>query len=246
MPARRSTRPRPAPAARAAAAVAILALAAPALAESPRWGAFDLQVGSYRPDIDSEFQGAATPYADIFGAGRPLLWGARFSRSLYWGWGTLDVGVGIGWWSKTGKGLFQGGGTSGDSTALRVLPLQLSLTYRLDAFAGTVPLVPYGRLALERWQWWVTNGGGGTASVVGGPEGSGATNGWSAAAGLAFLLDFLDPGMAREMDRDVGVNHTYLFVEAARARVDDFGSKKSWKLSNDRSLSWSGGILFVF
>ncbi|HEY7723909.1 MAG TPA: MXAN_2562 family outer membrane beta-barrel protein, partial [Anaeromyxobacteraceae bacterium] len=107
-------------------------------------------------------------------------------------------------------------------------------------------LVPYGRLALERWQWWVTNGGGGTASVGGGPEGSGATTGWAAAGGVAFLLDFLDPGMAREMDRDVGVNHTYLFAEVGRARVDDFGSKKSWQLSNDRKLSWSGGILFVF
>ena len=232
--------------ARLAVAAALLALSAPALAESPRWGAFEAQVWSYRPNIDSEFAGAATPYADIYGPGRSILFSARLSHSLFVGWGTLDLGAGVGWWSKSGKGLLQGGGPSGDTTALRVLPLQLSLTYRLDSFADVVPLVPYGRLALERWQWWVTNGGGGTASVVGGPEGSGATNGWSVAGGLAFLLDFLDPGMAREMDRDAGVNHTYLFVEAARARVDDFGSKKSWSLSNDRSLSWSGGILFVF
>ncbi|HEY7724465.1 MAG TPA: MXAN_2562 family outer membrane beta-barrel protein, partial [Anaeromyxobacteraceae bacterium] len=189
-------------AAKAAAAVAILALAAPALAESPRWGAFDLQASGYRPDIDSEFQGAASPYADIFGGGRPLLWSARVSRSLFSSWGSLDLGVGVGWWSKSGKGLLQSGGPSGDSTALRVLPVQLSLTYRLDAFADAFPFVPYGRLALERWHWWVTNGGGGTASEVGGPEGSGATNGWSVAGGLAFLLDFLDPHMAREMYRD--------------------------------------------
>ncbi len=216
-------------------------------AESPRWGSFELQFGTYRPDVDSEFKGSATPFQDVFGSSRGWLVKGAVSRSLFTGFGTLDAGLGLGFTQKTGRGLLASGAPSGDKTSLRIVPLSLGLTYRFDPFAAVVPLVPYGRVALERWHWWVTNGGGGTATLVGGgPSGEGATNGWSAAAGVALLLDFLDPALAREMDRDTGINHTYLFLEAARYRVDDFGSKKSWNLSDDRNPTWSGGILFVF
>jgi hypothetical protein len=235
---------------RAIVATALLLAAAPALAESPRVGSFQLQMGGYRPNIDAEFGGAATPYRDIFGTGRNFMYRAQVAGSLYAGLGTLDLGFGIGWFQKTGKGIFgqgpQQGQPSGDDSALRILPLSLSLTYRFDAFVDKVPFAPYARVSLERWQWWVTNGSGGTAQVVGGPSGQGATNGWGAALGLCFLLDFLDPTLAREMDRDVGVNHTYLFLEATRTKVDDFGSKKSWDLSDEKTIGWSGGILFAF
>jgi len=136
---------------------------------------------------------------------------------------------------------------SGDNTSLRILPLTLALTYRLDLFASRFPLVPYARVALERYQWWVTSGGGSTSPGLPGLDsGTGATNGWSGALGLAFLLDFLDPTLAREMDRDIGINNTYLYVQAGKATVDDFGSRKSWDLSPDKSVTWSGGLLFVF
>ena len=237
---------------RALAAAALLC-AGPALAETPRWGSFQFQMGTYRPNIDAEFGGASRPYADIFGSGRHFAYKAQVASTLLSQMGSLELGAGLGWFQVTGKGLIDGctpGPTtncaSGDDTSLRILPISLSLTYRFDRFVGTVPLAPYLRASLERWQWWVTNGGGGTARVIGGPAGRGATNGWSAALGLCFLLDFVDPTLAREMDRDTGINHTYLFVEAARTQVDDFGSKKSWDLSDEKSLAWSGGILFVF
>jgi hypothetical protein len=232
---------------RGLAIAALLLAAAPALAESPRVGSFQLQMGGYRPNIDAEFGGAATPYRDIFGTGRSWMYKAQVASTVFARYGTLDVGAGIGWFQRTGKGFIQGTTTpSGDDTSLRILPISLSLTYRFDAFVDRIPFAPYARASLERWQWWVTNGGGGTAQVIGGPSGQGATNGWSAALGLCFLLDFLDPGMAREMDRDVGVNHTYLFLEASRTKVNDFGSKKSWDLSDEKGVGWSGGILFVF
>lgn len=232
---------------RGLAIAALLALAAPALAESPRVGSFQLQMGGYRPNIDAEFNGAATPYRDVFGTGRNFMYRAQVAGTLFAAFGTLDLGAGIGWFQKTGKGFFTGTTTrSGDDTSLRILPLSLSLTYRFDPFVDRIPFAPYGRLSLERWQWWVTNGGGGTAQVIGGPSGDGATNGWSAALGICFLLDFLDPTLAREMDRDVGVNHTYLFLEGSRTKVNDFGSKKSWDLSDDKNVDWAAGILFVF
>jgi len=231
-------------------ALLALLLAAPAAAQSPRGGSFQVQMTGYRPNIDAEFNGASAPYQTIFGSGRGLMFQLHAARSLFTQYGSLDLGVGIGWSSKSGLGLDSvTGQPTGDKTSLRILPLTLSLTYRMDWFVenGGFPLVPYARASLERWQWWVTNGSGGTArTTVDGKSGSGATNGWSGALGLAFLLDFIDPGMAREMDRDTGINHTYLFVEAVKTQVDDFGSKKSWDLSNDRSVTWSGGLLFVF
>jgi len=225
----------------------LAALAGPARAESPRLGSFQLQLGYYRPNIDAEFGGAAAPYRDVFGTGSGLQFRLALARSLFIGYGTLDLGLGAGWWSKSAKAFVQNTNRrSGDDTAFRILPLSLSLTYRFDRFADIVPIVPYGRASLERWQWWVTKGGGGTATSDAGASGSGATNGWSAAGGLALLLDYLDPTLAREMDRDIGINDTYLFLEVGRTVVKDFGSGKSWDLSPDRKLTWSGGILFVF
>lgn len=233
------------------AAFLLLSLAPrPTLAESPRGGSFWLDIGNYRPNIDAEFQGAATPYKDIFGTGRGLVFRVGVAKSLFTQYGALELGGGIGWFSKGGKGFIQGTTTpSGDSTQLRILPLSLNLTYRFDLLADRIgfPFVPYARASLERWQWWVTNGSGSTASQLGGGRsGSGATNGWSGTLGVAFLLDYLDPGLAREMDRDTGINHTLVYVQATRTKVDDFGSKKSWDLSDEKRIAWSGGLMFVF
>lgn len=247
-------------------AAALLGAAAPAAAaESPRWGSFQLQFGQYRPDIDGEFAGKGscitsagtatdcTPFADVFGTNRTWLFQAQAAKSLFVEkWGTLDLGVGAGYWSKSGKGLLAipgsvgTGAPSGDSTALKVIPMSLSLTYRFDPYVDRFPLVPYARVSLLHYQWWVTNGSGGTASDASGKSGSGGTNGWGLGLGVAFLLDFLDPGLAREMDRDTGINHTYLFVEFDTARVKDFGSSKSWDLSQSSRPSVAMGLLFVF
>ena len=41
------------------------------------------------------------------------------------------------------------------------------------------------------------------------------------------------------------MNHTYLFFEAKKSWIDDFGSSESWDLS-DKDVAYSGGLLFVF
>ncbi len=124
---------------------AALALAAsPALAESPRFGAFELRLSGYRPNIDAEFGGRAHPYGDIFGDGRGLMAQAAFFRSLYIGYGTVDVGVGAGYWEKYGHGLLQSGATAAETTALKIIPLSAILSYRFDWMADNlgIPLAP--------------------------------------------------------------------------------------------------------
>lgn len=224
-------------------AALLAALASSARAESPRLGSFDLLVGQYRPDIDSEFPQRPPeerPWQKAFGTRRPLLFRAGASKALFQAFGSLEVGLQVGFLQKSGFGQLAAGGASGDPTKFRAIPASATLTYRFDwpADRFRIPLAPYGRVALERYHWWITDGAGHTSQ-------SGATNGWSAAGGLALLLDFFDPTLARELDADSGVNHTYLFVEARKTFVDDFGSSSSWDLSDDR-LSWSGGLLLVF
>ena len=101
-----------------------------------------------------------------------------------------------------------------------------------------VPFSFYGRAAFERYNWWVTDGRDEWAE-------NGATNGWSVTAGAALLLDAIDPGRARELDNETGVNHTYLFFDVTHAQVDDFGSSKSWDLST-KGVSLQGGLMLVF
>jgi hypothetical protein len=45
---------------------------------------------------------------------------------------------------------------------------------------------------------------------------------------------------------ETGINHTYVFAEARKTKVDDFGSSKSWDLSDDGKFAYALGILFVF
>jgi hypothetical protein len=234
--------------------VATLALAAAlpasALEPSPRWGAFELSLSSYRPNIDAEFGGSG-PFQAAFGGKHNVMFRAELAKALFTGNGELDLGFGVGYWEKYGHGFNPpelGGGPSSDPTAMKVVPTRLSLTYRFDQLAEQfrwLPLAPYVRFSLERYNWWVNNGSGDT-SKSGSRSGYGATNGYSICGGLAFLLDSIDPGLAREADRDTGINHTYLFVDFTKSYIKDFGSSTSWDLSDDRKVNVSAGILFVF
>jgi hypothetical protein len=229
----------------AVALLALLALAPPARAESPRWGSFTLRGQTYRPDVDAEFGGAETPYEDVFGSGRGWAFRGDFARTIWdsKGYGALELALGTGYFADFGKGILQGSDPpepTQDDTALRIIPLTISVGYRFDWLSRRhdVPLMLYGRASFERYHWWVTDGAGDTAE-------KGATNGFSFTGGVGLLLDFLDPGLAREADRDTGVNDTWLVFDVTKSFVDDFGSGNSWDLS-DESFSLGFGLMFVF
>jgi hypothetical protein len=228
------------------ACLAALLIPALARAESSRLGSFELGAGPYRPDIDSDLVGAQ-PYRDVFGTGRGWMFRVGVSRALITHPGALELGLRTGFFRDSGHALqvdpvtgLPTGERSADTTTFNVVPTSLTLTYRFDLLADRygIPLAPYGRVALERYNWWVTGGTGSTSKT-------GATNGYSFTGGIAFLLDFVDPGLARELDADTGINHSYLFFDVTKSKVDDFGSKKSWDLS-DEKLSLGFGMMFVF
>ncbi len=240
---------------RALVAASLVVAAAPAAAQvspdgrglgpSPRWGSFDIGVMRYKPNIDA---GLAAPgpwqrtfqnkYGWTFEA---ALWKSIFTGSRI---GTFEVGFRTGYFTKSGHAEIQDASgnwvPSSATTDFNIVPTSAGVQYRLDQLVERyrIPLAAYGRFMFERYNWWTTDPTGGWSM-------KGATNGWSATVGVAFLLDIIDPTLAREFDRDSGVNHTYLFFEATDAKIDDFGSSKSWDLS-PTGVALSGGLTLVF
>lgn len=231
------------------ALLAIAASAAPAsAAESRRRGSIELRVNRYRPDVDSEFNGAAKPYEDAFGSGKRGMFRLEVTRSLLKTYGTFDVGVGVGYFEDQGWGrLPADNSVTADRTTFRIIPTSISATYRLDVLPNgfAMPIMPYVRASLERYNWWTSGGAGGT-SENGGFKGRGATHGYSFSAGVALLLDLFDRSLARDMDNNTGINHTYLFFDVTKSRIDDFGSSKSLDLSNTGTFALGGGLMFIY
>ncbi len=238
-----------------AVAAALLAAAVPAAAQvspgpglnlgpSPRWGSFDIGVMRYKPNIDAGL--GDTPWQNTFGKSYGWMLELGLWKSIVTGRrsGTLEVGFRSGYFSATGHAqILDPSGNLVPSTAhttFNIVPTSAGVQYRADQLVEQfrIPLAFYGRVMFERYTWWSTG-------PTGGWSVKGATNGWSAAVGAMFLLDIVDPSLAREFDRDSGVNHTYLFFEAGDAKIDDFGSKKSWDLS-PKGVALSGGLTLVF
>jgi hypothetical protein len=241
----------------AALALAVVTTAARAAdAPSDRWGSFEIGAGTYIPNIDA---GVASPgpfggpYEEIFGKSQRWMFRLGAGKTIWHGIGDLEVGLRTGVFRATGNAIQEGTGTSptnppiytGNTTSITIIPTSLTLTYYFDWIAERYRFLPfmfYGRAALERYNWWVN---GPVSTGREGTVGRGATNGWSVTGGVALLLDVLDPGMARDLDRDTGINHTYLFFDVTKQKVDDFGSSKSWDLSRI-GPAYAFGLMFAF
>jgi hypothetical protein len=181
---------------------------------TPQWWAVELKFGPYRPDIDSEFDGA-TPYGDTFGSGVELMSQLTLDIQFLKRHGTLGVGGAIGYFQAEGSALTEDGSPSGDKK---------------------FPLVPYIRFGVVCALWWVEGGGGDTASFGPDRKARGATWGYQLNIGIAFLLDVLEPKAAKRMDMELGINHSYIFVEFVHSGIDDFGHENSWQLGMAASL----------
>ncbi len=125
-----------------------------------------------------------------------------------------------------------------------VIPIRLDISYRLDYFALNygVPLVPYIRGGINYSLFFVTNGDGDISSTTDGNYAFSGNIGFHFALGLQLQLDFIDPVAARTFDVEVGVNHTYLFVEWSFSWVGQF-TENAYDLSNSMVR---GGLMVQF
>jgi hypothetical protein len=210
--------------------------------ESPSWS-IDLQVGSYMPRIDSQFESsdnsAAPPYETAFGTSESLLLKIGAERHVFSVFGSLSIGVTAGYWSIEGNAVPADGAedsSAADTTEFLIYPLQLQATYRLDTWANLIPIVPVIRGGLSYYLWRILDGSGEVTQFAGGNEASGATKGWHTSVGVHLLLDFLDEEMAADFERDAGVKNSYLTVEYQYSQVDDFGAADSFRLGDETIL----------
>ncbi|MFO0581685.1 MAG: fibronectin type III domain-containing protein [Anaeromyxobacter sp.] len=230
------------------AALLLVAPAAPTLADEPAAEAaparadVSLRLQWFRPDVDAEFGGAASPYALSIGEGRGPMVRLELARAIDVGPLALELGGGAGFHRATGRGLYLDDtgawARSGDATALTLAPLSVFAGGRLTALRRLgVPLEPYARVSVERWQWWTS----GTAQRTV----AGATHGYGLLVGLALRLDDVDPASARELAREAGIRGTAITVDLSRSVIDDFGSRRSWSLG-DPGWSLAGGLRLAF
>ena len=244
---------------RAAAASLIvlgLALALPAHAapsdRPPRRLLVELKIDRYDPKVDSEASlGGRTPYADIFGERRPLRYQLEADWEVAHPFGALLLGATVGYWQNIGKGLIDDGlatqRPSQDTALLDVIPFGLVATYRFDWLADHYrffPLIPYAQAGLSRALWASFAGTGNVSHArLDGRRGSGWTNGYTTALGVALNLDAIDPSVAREAYQDTFIQRTAVFAEYGWTRLDDFHRKGALILT-DRA--WRFGLSLEF
>jgi hypothetical protein len=195
--------------------------------QSPRSGSVEFRLGGYRPQLDSEanLEEGSTPFSDIFGGANLLLFELELQRFFYQGIGTAGVSLSLGYAEKYGAALLASGAPAQERSGFHVLPIRVRGVYRFDypAFRWGIPLVPYVKPGLVYMPWWITKGG--ELENLADGKAQGGKLGWEVSGGVSFLLDVLEPRLARDFDSDLGVNHSYLFAEYTYAKVNNFGGE---------------------
>ncbi|MCB9589243.1 MAG: hypothetical protein H6718_27765 [Polyangiaceae bacterium] len=214
--------------------------------ESPQYGAVEVRFGRYVPNVDDEFNGAATPYADTFGDDSRYLIGLEFDWQLLRipHFGSLGPGIGWGYTKSTAKApLTSTGERSEQETSLTIMPMYLVGVLRVDVLAKDldIPLVPYGKAGLGYALWW-SRSGDESARDDNGTIGRDTSYGWQFALGGMLLLDSLDERSAIEMDENSGVNNSYFFLEWYVSNLDGFGGGKM----NVGDNTWMLGLALEF
>jgi len=209
--------------------------------ESKQEAAFELRLGRYMPEVDSQVSGS--PFQNTFGNDARYLLGAEIDWQLLRipHFGTLAPGLGWGYTRFSAKARFASTGeASGTDTRLSIMPMYLVGVARADVIPRElkIPLVPYAKLGIGYGMWWSSDGKL-SAKSPDGKVGRGGSYGLTYALGAMFLLDVLDEDDAKSADGVTGINNSYIFAEWFRPQLDGFGSAKVLDIS---SSSWLLGI----
>jgi hypothetical protein len=228
-----------------------------------KWHA-GVRVGPYVPGIDAQLNMPvgtyAGPYEQMFG-GYSILPMLDVERFLWRGFGQLGVGVSVGYMGKSAHAWVAGSLPSdpnraraeGDTNKFRLFPFSVNAVYRLTYLDDEygIPVVPYGRVGLAYYVWWIDapNGDFASACTSGGSDpmctkttAAGASMGIVGSVGLAIRAERIDSDAARSM-RESGIEHAGFYGEYSIGKVDGFGSDKKLSVGD---ATWFAGVDFEF
>jgi len=223
-----------------------------------------VRLGPYTPQIDAQLNmpsgDFAGPYEQMFG-GWTLLPMVDVERFFLKRFGQLGAGITLGYMGKKAHAWQSGSDpndpnrprAAGDENSFRLIPIQLNAIYRLSYLDDEwgVPLVPYAKIGVAYYVWWVTAPNGDFAQAC--SDGSmsdgcqmttaaGASLGIVGSVGLAIRAERVDAAAARSM-RDSGIEHAGFYGEYSIGKVDGFGSAKKLSVGD---ATWFAGIDFEF
>ncbi|MFH0901288.1 MAG: MXAN_2562 family outer membrane beta-barrel protein, partial [Pseudomonadota bacterium] len=216
-------------------------------------GIVEVKAGPYYPSIDSEPGLVGKPYETTFGSGASTMVQLEIDRFLLWPYGQFGVALGLGYMSNKAQAFEQTANgepdydarASADETAFHLLPLAASLVYRFTWIADetVLPLVPYVKAGLDYGIWWATKGDGSLSRTARNGKARGGTLGWHGSLGLLFRADALDPGAARSMRTDWGVDHVGFLFEVTCADMSGLGTSNRLHVGD---LFWTAGLSFEY
>lgn len=212
---------------------------------SPQHAAFEFRIGPYTPDVDSEFNGGATPYEDSFGTKPSVSPGVEIDwqaiRIPYFG--SLGPGIGWHWFRKKGIAEFTDG-TAGSAHPhfLRVMPMYGVAVLRVDVLSRelSIPLVPYVKGGFA-WAFWKSKDAGEMSETEDGEKAKGLETGYQGQVGVMLLINQLAPQMAIDMDNSSGINNAYLFLEGWASNINSFGTGMQVG-----AVTWTAGLALEF
>lgn len=221
------------------------------LADEPklvRWQA-GIRVGPYTPAIDSQL--GQPVYKQMFGDSLSLMPMIDFDRVVWHGSGMVAVGVTFGYMHKSAFAYLDmtqpsndRPRSSGDGTSFSLVPFAVTASYRADQLDDMygIPIVPFARLGLAYYVWWIKAPSGDIATIDGSNQARGASMGITGELGFTVRAERIDADAARSM-REGGLQHAGFFAEYQLAKVDGFGSDKKLAVGSN---TWFAGVNFEF
>jgi hypothetical protein len=226
------------------------------VATDVKWHA-GIRVGPYTPGIDSQSatrnSAGQGPYQAMFG-GYSIMPMLDVDRFLWTGFGELGVGLSVGYMGKTAHAYTMDSDPNsptrarspGDETSFKLIPLQLTATYRLTYFDDEygIPIVPYARGGFGYYVWWATapDGSFSTDPMDANNKALGATAGLVGSLGIAIRAERIDAQAAQSM-HESGLEHAGFYGEVNAAWITGFG--KDTKLDVG-GTTWFAGVDFEF
>jgi hypothetical protein len=230
-----------------------------------------IKLGPYLPDIDSEFDAEPGPYERVYG-GATLMGVLDVERFFLFPLGQIGVAGSLGFTGQTANSFATCGPSDtgctpgetlvdedgepvrapGEKTSFRLVPASLGAVYRFTYLDDQwhVPVVPYAKLGLSYYLWWISAPGGSLSEYrppnctdCDSDRALGASLGWQGSVGLAIRAERLDPQSARSLRNDLGINHAGFYAELMYADVSGFGAEGKLHVG---ALTWFAGLNFEF